>query len=605
MSGEMQDPAATRDPGATYRERRARHRDVAGHLRRAGETLAWVRLGVFAAGLAAAWFSLYAGWFDWPWLLAPLAVFLGLLAAHDRVLRGRRRAERAAEHYDDGLKRLDDRWAGRGSAGDAFLDPEHPYSADLDLFGRGSLFELLCAARTVSGERTLAAWLGSPAAPAEVRERQEAVRELRERLDLREELALTGDEVRSEVDPDALAAWAGAPPGLSQRWVPWVAALLAALNLAALAWWPWSPVGGLPFLATVLCSIGFVARFRSRVDRVLAGAGRQQRGLELLARVLARFERERFSSAMLVRLRAELETGGQPPSVRVARLARLVQLNDSRHNMLFQPLASLLLLGTQLAFAMERWRRESGAAVGRWLGALGALEALSSLARHAWERPEDPFPEIVAEGPRLEGAGLGHPLLPAARSVRNDVRLGGDLRLLIVSGSNMSGKSTLLRTVGVNTVLALAGGPVRARSLTVSPLAVGAAMRVQDSLQEGLSHFYAEIRRLRKIVDLGTGELPLLFLLDEILHGTNSHDRRIGAEALLRGLVERGAVGLVTTHDLALASIAERLAPRAVNVHFEDQLEGDRISFDYRLRPGVVAKGNALELMRAIGLEID
>jgi DNA mismatch repair ATPase MutS len=193
-------------------------------------------------------------------------------------------------------------------------------------------------------------------------------------------------------------------------------------------------------------------------------------------------------------------------------------------------------------------------------------------------------------------------------TVRNDVRLVGEghgegPRALVVSGSNMSGKSTLLRTVGVNTVLALAGAPVRARRLTLTPLSVGATLRVHDSLQAGTSRFYAEITRLRTIVDLTTRSPPPLFLLDEMLNGTNSRDRRIGAEAVLRGLIRRGAIGLVTTHDLALSEIAETLAPRAANVHFEDHLENGQMTFDYVCRPGVMTRSNALELMRAVGLD--
>jgi DNA mismatch repair ATPase MutS len=196
-------------------------------------------------------------------------------------------------------------------------------------------------------------------------------------------------------------------------------------------------------------------------------------------------------------------------------------------------------------------------------------------------------------------------LIPETRNVRTDLKLSDEeRRVLIVSGSNMSGKSTLLRTVGINTVLALAGAPIRARRLRLTPLQVGASIRIQDSLQAGASRFYAEITRLRQIVELTEGELPVLFLLDEILHGTNSHDRRIGAEGVVRGLIERGAIGLITTHDLALARIAEELAPRAANVHFEDHLEEGKMTFDYRLRPGVVERSNALELMRSVGLEV-
>jgi DNA mismatch repair ATPase MutS len=216
----------------------------------------------------------------------------------------------------------------------------------------------------------------------------------------------------------------------------------------------------------------------------------------------------------------------------------------------------------------------------------------------------DPFPEVVEQGPLFEGEDLGHPLIARTKSVANTVRLGAEPQLLVVSGSNMSGKSTLLRTVGVNTVLALAGAPVRARRLRLSPLAVGAAIRIQDSLQAGESHFYAEIQRIQYITELTTEGLPVLFLLDELLHGTNSHDRAIGAEAIVRSLIRRGAIGLATTHDLALAKIAEALHPKAANVHFEDQLEEGRMVFDYRMKQGVVGHSNALGLMKSLGLEV-
>jgi DNA mismatch repair ATPase MutS len=204
----------------------------------------------------------------------------------------------------------------------------------------------------------------------------------------------------------------------------------------------------------------------------------------------------------------------------------------------------------------------------------------------------------------LEAKALAHPLLPAAQRISNDLKLDGALPLRIVSGSNMSGKSTLLRAAGINAVLALAGAPVCAASLRLSRLRVGASICVVDSLQEGISHFYAEIQRLRQIVELTRGEVPVMFLLDEILSGTNSHDRRIGAESVIRGLLDAGAIGLVTTHDLALTQLTDTLAPRAANVHFEDHLADGRMTFDYRLREGVVRKSNALELMRAVGLEV-
>src|SRR5262249_42593465 len=237
---------------------------------------------------------------------------------------------------------------------------------------------------------------------------------------------------------------------------------------------------------------------------------------------------------------------------------------------------------------LERWREKAGPAIGRWIEVVGQFEALSALATYAWENPADPFPEIVTGPPCFDGEELGHPLLPKAQCVRNSVGPTDELRMLLVSGSNMSGKSTLLRTVGVNAVLALAGAPVRATRLRLTPVVVGATLRIQDSLQAGRSRVYAQILRLRQLGDLARGTPPVLFLLDEIFHGTNSHDRRHGAEAVVRGLVARGALGLVTTHDLALTHIAEALAPRAANVHFADEVVDGTITFDYRMRPGVV-----------------
>jgi DNA mismatch repair ATPase MutS len=358
-------------------------------------------------------------------------------------------------------------------------------------------------------------------------------------------------------------------------------------------------------LVVLLGEFLFAYFLRPRVQHVIAGADLHARDLELLAAVLERFEREQFTGSRLSLLRKELETEGVPASRQIARLHRLMELLDSRRNQFFAPIASVLLWGTQFAMAIERWRLRSGRYVGRWITAIGELEALVSLASYWSEHPADTLPELEpGPGSLFAADGLGHPLIPVDRAVPNDVRLGNGVRILIVSGSNMSGKSTLLRSVGINTALAWAGAPVRAKRLLVSPLAIGASIRVQDSLQDNRSRFYAEILRLKQIVALAEGDKPLLFLLDELLSGTNSHDRRIGAEAIVRSLSVSRAVGLVTTHDLALAHIAETLGSEAANVHFEDHLENGEIRFDYKMKPGVVERSNALALMRAVGLDV-
>jgi hypothetical protein len=358
------------------------------------------------------------------------------------------------------------------------------------------------------------------------------------------------------------------------------------------------------FLLSLGITGWFLYRNRNLMGRVVSGVEEAAHELGLLSEVLVRIEREHFTSPMLARLQASLESDGEPPSKRLARLKRLVEFLDSRDNVFVRVLEPFILWTPHLALRVEEWRAHSGTAVRRWLRAAGEMEAICSLACHGFEHPADPFPEFRDESPWIEAENVGHPLLAEDAVVRNSVQLGGALRLLVVSGSNMSGKSTMLRTLGVNTVLAQAGAPVRAKQFRISPLAVGASIRVNDSLQGGVSRFYAEILRLRQILDETGKGVPVLFLIDEFLHGTNSHDRRIGAAALVRGLVERGAIGLVTTHDLALAEVADELGERARNVHFEDQIEDGQIHFDYVMRPGVVRKSNAIELMRQVGLEI-
>jgi len=590
------------DPRIEYEQRRTARLAEAARQTRRFRTVGILRLAVLAAGLVLGWL-VYSGIAPWWLLLPPVIGFLVLADLQQRITQTQRRSERAAALYEQGLARLDDQWAGTGATGERFLNGAHPYAEDLDLFGRGSLFELLSRARTRVGEETLANWLLAPAAPDAVRARQTAVVELRPRLDLREDLALLGEGVRSGEDAQTLAEWATAPPWLISRLTRVLALALGLLAFATLILWI-AGFGVIPFIVSLMLGRAFAFRMKATVERVVNAVDGPGRDLTLLSEVLRLLELERFESPRLVELRAALDVEGVAASQQIARLNRLIDLLDARRNMLFAPVAAVLLWPLQLAMAIERWRQNSGPAVARWLAAVGELEALGSLAGYSYERPDDPFPELLEGEARFEGEGLGHPLIPETRSVRTDLRLSDDLRVLIVSGSNMSGKSTLLRTLGVNTVLALAGAPVRARSLRLSPLQVGASIRVQDSLQAGASRFYAEITRLRQIVELTEGPLPVLFLLDEILHGTNSHDRRIGAEGVVRGLIERRAVGLITTHDLALARIAEELAPRAANVHFEDHLEGGKMTFDYRLRPGTVQRSNALELMRSVGLKV-
>jgi hypothetical protein len=597
------DAVAATSPADEYSRRLAERRGTADRLDRVIARISYLRLVVFGVGaalLVVAWRGLTSWWV----LLDPLAVFVFLVVYHDRVLRKRTAVARAITFYERGLARISDRWIGTGESGDRFKDDEHLYANDLDLFGRGSLFELLSVARTRPGEERLAAWLKAPAPREEVLARHHAVRELAPGLDLRESLFVAGIDVRAAVDGDALIAWAGSMPVMRPPWMRAVAILLTLAMVSAVTWFIASddPIP-LEIIIVVQSLIGWAQH--KRVERALHGADSPARELEVLSRLLEILERQTFGAPKLIGVRRKLETNGRAASAAIRHLHRLVEMHDWLHNAIFAPIGLTMQWGTHLAWAIEAWRARHGQEVGRWIEAVAELEALASLAARSYEHPDDPFPEIVdAPAAAFEGTALGHPLLPSARAVCNDARLDGEVRLLVVSGSNMSGKSTYLRTVGINTVLALAGAPVRATRLRLTPLAIGATLRIQDSLQEGRSRFYAEISRIRRLSDTAHGTLPLLFLLDELFHGTNSHDRVVGAAGVLRSLIDRGAIGLVTTHDLALTNVAQTLAPRAANVHFEDWFEAGELQFDYRVKPGPVTHSNAIALMRAVGLDV-
>lgn len=575
------------------------------HLEGKARRFSNLRLIAFLGLLAITGFAL---WNDYALALvglgAALAVLVGIIVAHERLLRRVTESRRVETFCQDCLDRTANRWRGRGVSGEQFRDTQHPYADDLDLFGAGSVFELLCSARTVGGEATLAGWLREPASPVEAIARQQAVQELAPNHALREDLALHGPDIRARVHPASLVLWGNAPVQHFAGWERAAARILPGITLTTAIL-----VFGLGFPASLfalalLVQVLFALRLRERVQTTLRHVDFAARDLAVLAVVLQRFEAEQFSSPKLRSLREQLENGGEPPSVRIRRLSLISELLDSRLNQAFAVLAPILLWSTNCAIATENWKAANGRHLQRWLDAVGELEALGSLARYAFEHPEDVWPQFHGGAPRLDAIGIAHPLLDATVAIRNTVTLSAERPLLIVSGSNMSGKSTLLRSIGTNVVLALAGAPVRATSFNLSPFHVGASIRVSDNLSEGESRFYAEIRQIRDVLTMAKDNPPALFLLDEIFSGTNSHDRRIGAQAILRSLVERGALGLVTTHDLALTRMEEELGEKARNVHFEDQIVDGKMRFDYRMREGVVTRSNALELMRSIGIEL-
>jgi MutS domain V len=534
-----------------------------------------------------------------PFLLVPIGAFVGsrMKRCQDKALR----LLRLADYYDSGIARLDHKWDSLDE-GQEFADPNHFYATDLDLFGRGSLFQLLCSARTQAGRETLASWMKESANMEEVGARQEAISELRGRQDLRETLAAAGSLEVSNCRPETFRAWVAAPSAPFPPWGPPLAALLAVVAILFPILYGVGLIG-LHALVMRLGVVGFLeisvaAIFFRRVRSIDASVRPLSVELPIVREILGILEKENFSCEKLVALKSRTREAGMP----MAKLRRITGLLKERDNPWTMYFSYPLMSGTQLTMAIDRWRGRYGTRMLEWLANVGELDALISLSAYAHEHPLDIFPELRNEGPTIEAEGIGHPLLHEDTCVRNDFQLGGDVRFVIISGSNMSGKSTFVRAIGLNTVLAWMGAPVRCMKLSLSKLAVGASVRVQDSIIDGRSHFLAEMQRLRRMIDVAS-ETPLLYLTDEIMSGTNSQDRRIATEWVVRALVMRGAIGIITTHDLALTEIASNGLP-GHNVHFEDTGESGNLTFDYRLRPGLLTHSNALNIAHMLGIDV-
>ncbi|HEX3152201.1 MAG TPA: hypothetical protein VHR66_29275 [Gemmataceae bacterium] len=563
------------------------------------------RIAAFLMIVATVFLVRPSEWLFLFYVTPPVVAFIVAAAWQRRTARSLRQRQLAARYFQRALDRLEDHWTGHGPTGERYADSTHPYSSDLDLFGRGSLFQYLCDAHTPAGQDALADSLLHAADPDSVQARQAAVAELRPNVDLREAQGTLGDPEKSELKTRHLLTWPAGAPVFKGSAGPVIAVVLSVLGIVAAVLWAAFETGPTPLLLVVMLEALVVGRMWSRIQVLMRDSRAVLAELEAFLPVLRLLESQGFRSAYLQSISSSLSADGEPPSRRVARLASLLDAWDTAvRNQFTLPFAVVLMVPAHLVYAIERWRLRDGRRVRDWLEAVGKFEAIVSFAAFGYQHPTFPLAEIALDGPLIDADGIGHPLLPANRRVPNDVRLGSEPALMLVSGSNMSGKSTLMRAVGVNVVLALAGSPVCATRLRVSPVQVATAMRQGDSLQDGLSAFAAELKRLREIRDLTQGLRPILFLLDEILRGTNSHDRRVGAEVVIMALLKNTAIGMVSTHDLALAEIVDRLGKRAENVHFEDQISDGRVSFDYRLRPGVVPRGNGLVLLRLLGFEV-
>ncbi len=578
-----------------------------GSFERIGVMRVVVGLGMLATLGAIAWTTLgSAGWLI---ELVGLVAFVALVMNHARIVERQRRLEAARSLYRRGLARIAADWGAACRWVDTkAASAEHPYAFDLDIVGERSLISMLDETITPWGRRELGSYLlgDAPSAVADIAARQVAVRDLAARPKFREAWFAEGGALElSEARIAAFVQWSGENDALVPS--PVVRILAKVIPVATIGLFVASRFGVIDsWFAAIPLALGVVvSASAARVLTPIIAGAIALGGCRDLLRLL---ESQSFEAPLLIEHARALSPGHTKASAHLDSLARITGFLEASQQGIFRLfIAPIFMWNLNGAIALDHWRERtkkaaSGSSLAAWPRALGAIDGLSCLGTFAYEQPEFPMPEF-ADTPVFTAKGLGHPMLGSGARVTNDVTLSEAGRALLLTGSNMSGKSTLLRAVGVNAVLAFAGAPVCAISLRIGTMKLGTSMRVQDSLTDGYSHFYAELRRLKEVVDLA-GEGPLLFLLDEILHGTNARERILGAKAVVKSLLARRAMGLVSTHDTQIGALEEESAGHVKNVHFMETVEGDAMKFDYRLREGVVQSGNALRLMRALGLEV-
>ncbi len=627
-------PEQIPDPQRVYQDRKTAFAADLASARQASNSLSNARLATVLIALAGFFWFIFRDDLipSLAFILLGTAAFLFLMVRHDKALAREIRSAQLLAINEAGLQRLQGDWNRFADDGREFADESHAYAGDLDLFGPASLFQWLNAARTRLGRLQLRGLLLDPPRSREaIAADQAMIRELAVKVEWRQRFEAAGGYPPAKApkeDPEAMFAWAEDRTEFFSR--PVVASALRFLPILSFAYAAYSFVQhGLsvlmlpPFLAHAA-----IASWNGRRNgKVLAAICRQKENLEIYLELLTLGETGGFADPGLQALSETLTTAGGLPgsnpiggkggnsgatsasshaSQAVRRLQRLADHLETRLNPLLSHLVNALFLwDLQWLWAFRRWRAENGSSLRAWIHVVARLETLSSLALPAFENPEWVFPELLAEPedyPLLDAEAMAHPLLPKTVRVGNDLRIGRPGEVVIITGSNMSGKSTMMRTVGTNLVLAYAGAPVCASGFRCGRVEVHTSMRLKDDLEKRISSFYAELLRIKGIVEAAKAGRRVLFLVDEIFRGTNSKDRHAGAMAVLRQLHDLKAAGLVSTHDLELARLEEMEPESFRNFHFQEQYSDGKIAFDYRMRTGVSRTTNAMHLLRMVGL---
>ncbi len=592
-------------PREVYQSMEAEFSASAERMRKLAERLSMARLAAFAGGLllfaVLLSLSVMAALVT---LSAALILFAWLVIKHENTEKSRKRYLRLAEINRLELKCLEGDFSGF-KPGEEYAERDHPYSYDLDIFGKASLFQFICRTTSRPASDRLAEYLKQPATKDEILLRQEAVAELQPLTDWRQELMTLGyvtagagndpAQLRQWLDSDDLFSKTGREKiitgGLTFMALAAVIAVIAGLPAGILA-----PLFGVNF-------IFYFTRFR-KISKLQEQVSRSSDLLKSYSAIINLIDNRNFASPLLKKIQAAFRDE-IAASDRIRQLSKLVSRLDYRLNVLVSaPLNLLFFMDIHFCLALEKWKREHASRIPGWFASMAEFETLASLANMAFNNPGWVYPEVTDDYFIFRADDMGHPLIPEGRRINNGFTTEGAGKTIIVTGSNMSGKSTFLRTCGVNAVLAFAGAPVCASAFTVSLVRLHSSMRISDSLEENISSFYAELRRLRAIISGAESDPKVFLLLDEILRGTNSDDRYAGSVALIKQLTGYGSVAIVATHDLRLAGLEQELPQSIENYHFDVKVNDEELFFDYRLTPGICSSFNASLLMKKMGIKV-
>nr|WP_294904286.1 MutS family DNA mismatch repair protein [uncultured Lacibacter sp.] len=599
--------AETVQPEIVYRKQIENLTIRLGNLRRQKQLLGWIRFSVSLLTIFLIWLlASYSLFLSFTVFFTGLASFLFAVRKDLANKEAINHHERLLKINEQELLYLQHKYTHQQDGSEFYYD-EHSYAGDLDVFGRASLYQYINRTYSEQGNRMMADWFLAPAAAETIPARQAAVKELVQQINWRQELQAHGLSHNISIATEKkLEEWLTEPTLFVHKPL-WHAVrfLVPVAALGILGCFLFDVITYQRFLQSLLVFTIIAFAITRMIVPLYRKLNKITGEMEALSNSIACIEQAQFTDQSLVQLKNQFYTEGKKASQQIAALKKIFNRFDYRLNpVVFVPLNIFLLWDLQQVLQLEIWKQKNNQKINHWFHALAELEVLSSLATLSFNHPHWSFPEVNNSQPMFIAVQLGHPLIEPGKNVLNDFSTTGKEQINLITGSNMAGKSTFLRSVGVNMVLGCMGAPVCAKQLIISPLKVMSSMRIKDNLEESTSTFYAELKKLKQIIDAVNNNEPVFLLLDEILRGTNSADRHTGSKALIRQLLHHKATGILATHDLELAKLATEYPAGIHNYHFDVQVNADELYFDYKLKEGVCQSMNASILMKKIGIEL-